>query len=136
MADAAETSVVIPAFNEAASIGEVVRDLAATASWREILVVDDGSADDTGTAAAAGGAPRAAARVPPPAAERLFDADDHDAGVHEGGLQRAVRAGGCRAAIRRLENPLRSRRPPFLPHPPQGDHDLQPAPTVRAGQRC
>src|SRR6266404_5011617 len=40
MADAAETSVVIPAFNEAASIGVVVRDLAAAAPWHEILVVD------------------------------------------------------------------------------------------------
>ncbi len=56
MADAAETSVVIPAFNEAASIGEVVRDLAAAAPWREILVIDDGSSDDTGTQAAAAGA--------------------------------------------------------------------------------
>jgi glycosyltransferase involved in cell wall biosynthesis len=56
MADAAETSVVIPAFNEAASIGVVVRDLAAAAPWHEILVVDDGSSDDTGTQAAAAGA--------------------------------------------------------------------------------
>ena len=56
MADAAETSVVIPAFNEAASIGEVVRDLAAAAPWREILVVDDGSSDETGAQAAAAGA--------------------------------------------------------------------------------
>src|SRR5437763_662551 len=56
MADAVETSVVIPAFNEAASIGAVVRDFAAAARWREILVVDDGSSDDTGTQAAAAGA--------------------------------------------------------------------------------
>jgi glycosyltransferase involved in cell wall biosynthesis len=56
MADATETSVVIPAFNEAASIGAVVHDLAAAAPWREILVVDDGSSDDTGTQASAAGA--------------------------------------------------------------------------------
>jgi glycosyltransferase involved in cell wall biosynthesis len=52
----AATSVVVPAFNEAASIGSVVRDLQAAASWREIIVVDDGSTDDTGQRAAAAGA--------------------------------------------------------------------------------
>jgi glycosyltransferase involved in cell wall biosynthesis len=52
----AATSVVVPAFNEAASIGSVVRDLQAAASWREIIVVDDGSTDDTGPRAAAAGA--------------------------------------------------------------------------------
>src|SRR5258708_11748421 len=56
MADATETSVVLPAFNEAASIGAVASDLAAAAPWREILVVDDGSSDDTGAHAAAAGA--------------------------------------------------------------------------------
>ena len=50
------TSIVIPAFNEAASIGSVVRGLTAAARWREIIVVDDGSTDDTGAQAAAAGA--------------------------------------------------------------------------------
>ena len=54
--NAEQTSVVIPAFNEAASIAAVVRDLATAAHWREILVVDDGSTDDTGAHAAAAGA--------------------------------------------------------------------------------
>jgi glycosyltransferase involved in cell wall biosynthesis len=52
----AATSIVIPAFNEAASIAAVVRDLTAAARWREIIVVDDGSSDDTGAQAAAAGA--------------------------------------------------------------------------------
>jgi glycosyltransferase involved in cell wall biosynthesis len=56
MADAADTSIVIPAFNEAPSIAAVVRDLAAAAPWREIIVVDDGSGDGTGDAAASAGA--------------------------------------------------------------------------------
>jgi glycosyltransferase involved in cell wall biosynthesis len=56
MAEAADTSVVIPAYNEAGSIGGVVRDLSAAAPWREILVVDDGSTDATGTEARAAGA--------------------------------------------------------------------------------
>jgi glycosyltransferase involved in cell wall biosynthesis len=52
----AATSIVVPAFNEATSIGAVVRDLQAAAPWREIIVVDDGSTDDTGARAAAAGA--------------------------------------------------------------------------------
>jgi glycosyltransferase involved in cell wall biosynthesis len=55
-ANTAATSVVIPAFNEAASIATVVRGLSAAARWREILVVDDGSSDDTGAQASAAGA--------------------------------------------------------------------------------
>jgi glycosyltransferase involved in cell wall biosynthesis len=50
------TSIVVPAFNEAASIGSVVTDLFSAARWREIIVVDDGSTDDTGARATAAGA--------------------------------------------------------------------------------
>ena len=52
----AETSIIIPAFNEAASIAALVADLRSAGSWREILVVDDGSTDDTGARASAAGA--------------------------------------------------------------------------------
>jgi glycosyltransferase involved in cell wall biosynthesis len=56
VADPATVSVVIPAFNEAAVIDGVVASLQASARWREIIVVDDGSLDDTGARAAAAGA--------------------------------------------------------------------------------
>jgi glycosyltransferase involved in cell wall biosynthesis len=56
VSNAAATSVIIPAFNEAASIGPLVIALKAAAPWLEILVVDDGSTDDTGALAAAAGA--------------------------------------------------------------------------------
>jgi len=56
VAEPAAVSVVIPAYNEADVIGEVVAALAAAASWHEIIVVDDGSHDGTGTRACAAGA--------------------------------------------------------------------------------
>jgi glycosyltransferase involved in cell wall biosynthesis len=52
----AQTSIVIPAFNEGASIAAVITALRATASWHDILVVDDGSTDDTAARATAAGA--------------------------------------------------------------------------------
>jgi glycosyltransferase involved in cell wall biosynthesis len=56
MADAATTSVIIPAFEERTSIGDVVAGLRAAAGWKEIIVVDDGSRDDTAEQARAAGA--------------------------------------------------------------------------------
>lgn len=50
------TSIVVPAFNEAATVGRLVTELRAAAPWRELLVVDDGSSDDTAGQAAAAGA--------------------------------------------------------------------------------
>jgi glycosyltransferase involved in cell wall biosynthesis len=49
-------SVVIPAYNESASIAPLVAGLRLAAVWREIIVVDDGSIDDTGARAAGAGA--------------------------------------------------------------------------------
>jgi glycosyltransferase involved in cell wall biosynthesis len=51
-----QTSIVIPAFNEAASIGPLVSALNGAASWQEVLVIDDGSTDETGDRASAAGA--------------------------------------------------------------------------------
>lgn len=56
MAEPQNVTIVVPAFNERASIEAVVTSLRAAAPWREVLVVDDGSTDGTGAAAAAAGA--------------------------------------------------------------------------------
>jgi glycosyltransferase involved in cell wall biosynthesis len=50
---AAQTSVVIPAFNEARRSRPSSAISTSAARWLEILVVDDGSSDDTGAQAAA-----------------------------------------------------------------------------------
>jgi glycosyltransferase involved in cell wall biosynthesis len=56
VAEPSSVSVVIPAYNEADVIADVVSALAASGPWREIIVVDDGSKDDTASRAAAAGA--------------------------------------------------------------------------------
>ena len=77
---------------------------------------------------------RAPARVPPPAAERLLDADDDDAGVHQGGLQRRVRADRGAAARRAVEDPARARRREVPDDHPEDRDDLQPAARLPADQ--
>ena len=56
MADTASVSVLIPAFNEAAVISDVVARVRAAGPWHEIIVIDDGSGDGTGEKACAAGA--------------------------------------------------------------------------------
>ena len=56
MAETKSTSVIIPTYNEALAIGEVVSTLVNAASWHEIIVVDDGSSDETGDRARKAGA--------------------------------------------------------------------------------
>jgi glycosyltransferase involved in cell wall biosynthesis len=48
--------VVIPAYNEEEGIGSVVAAVLGGGSWREVLVVDDGSTDRTGERARGAGA--------------------------------------------------------------------------------
>ena len=56
MADPAQVSVVIPAYNEEGGIGSVVAEMKARQPWREVLVVDDGSSDQTAARAQEAGA--------------------------------------------------------------------------------
>jgi len=49
-------SVVIPALNEEEPIADVVREIIATGTATEVIVVDNGSTDQTATRAAAAGA--------------------------------------------------------------------------------
>ena len=56
MADPSTVTVVIPAYEESAAVGAVVQSLRAAATWREVLVVDDGSRDETAIVAATAGA--------------------------------------------------------------------------------
>jgi len=55
-ANATRTCVIVPALNEAASIGAVVAGLRTAAAWQDILVVDDGSTDGTSAEAERAGA--------------------------------------------------------------------------------
>lgn len=50
------TSIVIPAFNEAAALRSLVEALLGAATWHEVMVIDDGSTDATADEAAAAGA--------------------------------------------------------------------------------
>ena len=56
MADVSSTSIIIPAFNESASIGRVVSAVRGIGAWHQVIVVDDGSNDETAAQARAAGA--------------------------------------------------------------------------------
>ena len=56
MAEPSAVSVVIPAYNEADAVADVVSALNAAGPWHQIIVVDDGSSDATGERATAAGA--------------------------------------------------------------------------------
>jgi glycosyltransferase involved in cell wall biosynthesis len=56
VADPSTVTVVLPAFEEAGAVGVVVQALREAATWREVLVIDDGSSDETATVAATAGA--------------------------------------------------------------------------------
>jgi glycosyltransferase involved in cell wall biosynthesis len=56
VADPSDVTIVIPAFEEVEAIGSVVTALRSAATWREVIVVDDGSSDETAAVATAAGA--------------------------------------------------------------------------------
>lgn len=56
MAEPASVSIVIPALDEADTISHLVLRLRASAPWREVIVVDDGSSDATADVARSAGA--------------------------------------------------------------------------------
>jgi glycosyltransferase involved in cell wall biosynthesis len=56
LAEPRSVSIVIPALDEAATISDVVLRLRASAPWREVIVVDDGSSDSTADVARRAGA--------------------------------------------------------------------------------
>ena len=56
MIDDQRVLIMIPAWNEAASIGEVVAEVRGELPGTDVLVIDDGSSDDTATAAREAGA--------------------------------------------------------------------------------
>jgi glycosyltransferase involved in cell wall biosynthesis len=62
MIDDQRVLIMIPAWNEAASIGEVVAEIRGELPEIDVLVIDDGSSDDTGLAARQAGA--AVVRLP------------------------------------------------------------------------
>ncbi len=56
MASYPRTLLIIPAYNEAESIAEVIQSIRRQSHWIDILVMNDGSTDETGAQAAAAGA--------------------------------------------------------------------------------
>jgi glycosyltransferase involved in cell wall biosynthesis len=54
--DMKEISIIVPAYNEAKTIGEVIERLKEICQGSEIIVVNDGSTDDTGVVAKNAGA--------------------------------------------------------------------------------
>jgi glycosyltransferase involved in cell wall biosynthesis len=56
MINGKRTLVIVPAWNEASSIGDVVSEVRGELPGVDVLVVDDGSTDGTGASAAAAGA--------------------------------------------------------------------------------